>query len=91
MIQEIEKVLFENNQIKIKEIQSLGVASAPNFFYKQQDDEYVLIKKGIATLEIEGKLVDLKEGDHLLIKKNISHRVNFTSQDCIWYCIFIKK
>lgn len=91
MIKEVKKILFENNQIRIEEIKSLGVSSAPNFFYKQEEDEYVLLKKGKAALEIEGMILELTEGDHLLITRNVSHRVDFTSQDCIWYCIFIKR
>jgi cupin 2 domain-containing protein len=90
MVQELKTVLFENREIKIEEIKSLGVATAPGNYYEQDEDEYVYIKKGNAKLNLDGKILELKPGDHLLIKKKIKHRVEETTFDCIWYCIFLK-
>lgn len=81
---------FENQKFKVEVISSKGIASALGFYYDQDMSEFVMITQGSATLEIEGQLINLNKGDHLLIKKHQKHRVNKTSKDCIWYCLFLK-
>lgn len=83
---EIEEIIFENNKIRLIRTASLGQATD---YYNQDQLEIVKIEKGRATLEIEGKILELKEGDILPIPPHQVHRV--VSQDkTIWLCIFIK-
>lgn len=83
---EIEETIFENDRIKIIRTASLGQATD---FYDQDQLEVVKIEKGRATLEIEGEILELKEGDILEIPPHKIHRV--VRQDkTIWLCIFVK-
>lgn len=83
---ELEEIIFENDQVKIIRIISLNQATD---FYDQDQLEIVKIVRGRATLEIEGELVNLKEGDILPIHPHQVHRV--ISQDkTVWLCIFVK-
>ncbi|WP_311486643.1 cupin domain-containing protein [uncultured Anaerococcus sp.] len=83
---EIEETIFENDQVKIIRICSLNQATD---FYDQDRLEIVKIVRGRARLEIEGEVLDLKEGDILPIHSHKIHRV--LSQDhAVWLCIFLK-
>lgn len=83
---EIEETIFENDQVKIIRICSLNQATD---FYDQDQLEIVKIVRGRARLEIEGEVLDLKEGDILPIHPHQIHRV--LSQDhAVWLCIFLK-
>lgn len=83
---EIEEIIFENEKIKMIRISSLNQVTD---FYDQDQLEIVKIVRGRATLEIEGELVNLKEGDILPIHPHQVHRV--ISQDkTVWLCIFVK-
>lgn len=83
---EIEEIIFENEKIKVIRICSLDQATD---FYDQDQLEVVKIVNGRARLEIEGEILDLKEGDILPIHPHQIHRV--LSQDhAVWLCIFLK-
>ena len=83
---EIEEIIFENDKIRLIRTASLGQATD---YYDQDQLEIVKIEKGRATLEIEGEILKLKEGDILPIPPHQVHRV--ISQDkTIWLCIFVK-
>ena len=83
---ELENLIFENEKIKMIRISSLNQVTD---FYDQDQLEIVKIVRGRATLEIEGELVNLKEGDILPIHPHQVHRV--ISQDkTVWLCIFVK-
>ena len=83
---ELENLIFENEKIKMLRISSLNQVTD---YYDQDQLEIVKIVRGRATLEIEGELVNLKEGDILPIHPHQVHRV--ISQDkTVWLCIFVK-
>ena len=83
---EVEDIIFENEKIKMIRISSLNQVTD---YYDQDQLEIVKIVRGRATLEIEGELVNLKEGDILPIHPHQVHRV--ISQDkTVWLCIFVK-
>lgn len=83
---ELENLIFENEKIKMIRISSLNQVTD---YYDQDQLEIVKIVRGRATLEIEGELVNLKEGDILPIHPHQVHRI--ISQDkTVWLCIFVK-
>lgn len=83
---ELENLIFENDKVKIIRISSLNQTTD---FCDQDQLEIVKIVRGRATLEIEGELINLKEGDILPIHPHQVHRV--ISQDkTVWLCIFVK-
>ena len=59
--------------------------------YNQQQDEWVILLQGEATLEFEREIKKLKSGDYLFIPAHTPHRVINTSTQpsCIWLAIHI--
>lgn len=59
--------------------------------YDQDDDEWVLLLQGEATLELDGTPLTLQAGDHLFIPAHLPHRVLATSDAprCIWLAVHI--
>lgn len=84
---EITDTILKNEKIKIERILSSGQSTA---VYDQKEDEWVLVLEGESVLETEGKEISLKKGDHYYIKAHEKHRVLYTSENCLWLCIFVK-
>ncbi|MDY3201711.1 MAG: cupin domain-containing protein [Arcobacter sp.] len=82
--------IFKNEKIKIEKIVSNGQNSPENFWYEQEQSEYILLLEGFAILEFGDFEVELKKGDCLNIKAMQKHRVKFTSQTepTIWFTVF---
>ena len=59
--------------------------------YDQAQDEWVLLLQGEASLEISGRDVALKQGDHIFIPAGTPHRVLATSPEppCVWLAVHI--
>lgn len=83
-------LLLKSPNCRIDRIVSSGHSSPEGFWYDQENDEFVLLIQGEATLEFEDRMVSLKAGDYLYIPKNCKHRLEKTSIDpvCIWLCVF---
>ncbi len=88
---EIIETLLENNNIRIERIISNGDKSPEGFWYDQEEYEFVLLIEGEAELNFkEDGIVNLKKGDWLIIEPHKLHRVEKTSNDAIWLCIFYR-
>lgn len=83
--------LLETEQVKIERIVSHAQASPPDFWYDQPDDEWVLLLRGTATLEVEqGGTIELVMGSYLQIPKHVRHRVERTSEDAVWLAVHLR-
>ena len=83
--------LFENTSVKIERIVSHTHSSPVGFWYDQEEDEWVVVLRGRATLEFAGgEQVELHEGDYLTIPRHVRHRVARTSEETIWLAVHIK-
>ena len=82
--------IFKNETIIVEKIVSNGQKSPDNFWYEQEQREFILLIEGFAILEFENKEVELKKGDCLNIEAMEKHRVKFTSLDesTIWLAVF---
>ncbi len=82
--------IFKNEKIKIEKIVSNGQTSPDNFWYEQEENEFVLVLEGFAIVQFEDFEVELEKGDCLNIKAMQKHRVKFTSQTepTIWFAVF---
>ncbi len=82
--------IFKNEKIKIEKIVSNGQISPENFWYEQEENEFVLLLEGFAIVEFEDFEIELKKGDCLNIKAMQKHRVKFTSlnEPTIWFAVF---
>jgi cupin 2 domain-containing protein len=88
------ETLTEAEHVRIERIVSRGHASAPDFWYDQTEDEYVLLIQGRARLKVYGDsgFVSMNPGDGVIIPKHVKHRVEWTDpdQDTIWLAIFYR-
>lgn len=84
-------LLQKGDHYRIERVVSVGHSSPEGLYYDQENDQWIMLVQGTATLELEGKLVDLKAGDYLFLPKNSKHRIEKTSIEpaCIWLCVFI--
>ena len=87
---EIFETILENRSIKIERIISSGQISDEDFWYDQEESEFVLVVQGEAIVQFEDKDVVLKVGDYLNISAHTKHRVKYTStkEETIWLAIF---
>jgi cupin 2 domain-containing protein len=81
-----EEILKCRN-VKIERITSSDVI--PDKVYKQEQDEWVLLLKGSATLSMSDKEIELKEGDYLFIPSDTTHRVMRTEKGTVWLAVYI--
>jgi len=79
--------LLEHKNIKVVRIVSSDKLELKE--YIQAEDEWVVLIKGRALLEIEGKKVCLKAGDTLFIPAGTPHKVLETQLDSLWIAIHI--
>jgi cupin 2 domain-containing protein len=85
---EVLETLFASESVKIERIVSHSAASPDGFWYDQAHDEWILVLRGEAVLQLgSGDHVHLKTGDHLLIPKHCKHRVEQTSEETIWLAV----
>ena len=90
---ELSQEIVNRCGVKIERIFSKGHRSPEGFWYDQAWDEWVLLVKGNAGLQIEGQseIVRLHPGDHLLIPARTRHRVAWTDKknDTLWLAVHI--
>lgn len=85
----VEEIL-RTETFRIERIVSRGQASPEGFWYDQETEEWVLLISGSATLGFDdGRKVDLKPGDHLLIPRHVRHRVERTDpgEETVWLAV----
>jgi cupin 2 domain-containing protein len=86
--------LINSKNVRIEKIVSNGQKSEDNFWYDQDENEFVIILQGDAILEIqennEIKEVNLNVGDYLNIPAKQKHRVKYTNEHeiTIWLAVF---
>lgn len=91
---ELFTVLAEGSNVKIERIVSDGHASPEEFWYDQEQNEWVLLISGSAVLAIEQdtgiERVELVPGDYLLLPAHQRHRVESTShsEKTIWLAVY---
>lgn len=89
--EELVSVLAENQHVRIERIVSTGHASPKEFWYDQDQHEWVIVLKGDAKLVFyDGESVRMTPGDHLLIAAHRKHRVEWTTSDepTVWLAVF---
>jgi cupin 2 domain-containing protein len=77
--------------VRVERIVSFGHHSEADFWYDQDEHEWVLIVEGYGEVEYDdGRTFALNKGDHLLIPKHQKHRVNATAsgEHTIWLAVF---
>lgn len=82
--------ILHNQSLLIERIISTGQTTPQGEWYDQEQDEWVILLQGEATLSYaDGSQIQLKPGDYLLISAHQKHRVEYTSTNppCIWLAL----
>ncbi|MDR3627943.1 MAG: cupin domain-containing protein [Ignavibacteriaceae bacterium] len=89
---EIIETILDSDKVRIERIISKGQSSPENFWYDQDDNEWVMVLQGQAKLmfENEEKPVLLLQGDYINIPAHLKHRVEWTTPNevTIWLAVF---
>lgn len=88
-----QTLLQGGDGLRIERIVSHGHVTRPDdYWYDQEQDEWVLILEGNARLLFEnGDEAALGRGDHILLPARHKHRVIYTSSPCIWLAVFANR
>lgn len=57
--------------------------------YAQSQDEWVILVRGTATLEINGELKSLEAGDFVFLAAGTPHCVTQTSEGALWLAVHL--
>ena len=88
---EIFETILLSDKIKIERIVSKGQSSPQDFWYDQNQNEWVVLLKGKANLLFyQNEIIELREGDYINIPAHKKHRVEWTDPDVetIWLAIY---
>ena len=88
--QELFQDIFSKDGLKIQRIVSQGEATQDDKWYIQEDDEWVIVLQGEATLSFEDDSdIKLSSGDYIHIPAHKKHKVSWTSSDeqTIWLVV----
>jgi len=87
---EVFETIVHSEQLKIERIVSSGHRSPDSGWYDQEQDEWVMVLKGEASILFENKeTISLKAGDYITIAAHNKHRVIKTSEvtETVWLAI----
>lgn len=90
---ELITTLLEADNIRIERIVSHGQTSPENFWYDQDQDEWVMLVKGAARLQFQNEAIEMTAGDFVNIPAHRRHRVEWTDPDqlTIWLAVFYEQ
>ena len=78
--------------LETRNVRIVRIVSSDNIepiLYVQDDDEWVVVLEGEATLEVNGKEALLRKGDYLFIPASTPHRVIATAKGTLWLAVHI--
>lgn len=84
---ELFYTLLKHKNIEIKKIVSNTLKTPQTFI--QKEDEFVVLLKGCAKIEINGDVKKLKSGDWLFIPANTPHTLLKTKKTAVWLAVHI--
>lgn len=87
---EVFEPLLAGREVLIERILSSGQSTPEGQWYDQEKDEWVALLQGEAAISYEdGRILELKAGDCVLIPAHEKHRVERTSSrpPCIWLAV----
>ena len=90
---ELITILNDAADVRIERIVSHGHVSPKDFWYDQEQHEWVVVLKGTARLQFEDGEVEMKVGDFVNIPAHKKHRVDWTTPDepTIWLAVFYRE
>jgi len=92
LLVELAATVIRSKHVRIERIVSTGHASPKDFWYDQEEAEWVVVLKGEAKLLFDGETqpLHLKSGDHVSIPAHRRHRVEWTTpkEPTVWLAVF---
>ena len=92
--EELTAILAENRHVRVERIISTGQRSPAEFWYDQEEHEWVIVLSGCGVLRFADgdELLTLKPGDYVNIPAHVKHRVESTSaeQPTVWLAVFYR-
>lgn len=85
---ELFKTLGKLRNVKIERILSSDRPDSTTL-YDQAHDEWVVLLRGSATLEVASETVELVEGDYLVLSAHTPHRVLAASAGALWLAVHV--
>ncbi len=88
---EIINEIIDNSSVRIEQIISTGQSSDIDFWYNQDESEWVIVLQGSGIIEYSNhSTITLNVGDSLLIPAHTIHRIQKTANPTIWLAVFFK-
>ncbi|WP_456480527.1 cupin domain-containing protein [Nautilia sp.] len=84
---EFFETFIKHKNVEIKKIVSNTLKTPRTFI--QEEDEFVVLLKGCAKIEINGEIKKLKAGDWLFIPANTPHTLIKTKKTAVWLAVHI--
>ena len=87
---EVFSIILQQDNILIERIVSKGHSTPTGKWYDQNQNEWILLLQGQATLRlINEQTINMDQGDYYFIPAHLKHRVEWTAPDCetIWLAI----
>lgn len=90
--EELVQILVHTPVIRIERIVSLGHKSSADFWYAQDENEWVLLVTGSARLQFEDEIVEMRAGSFVNITAHRRHRVDWTDpeQPTVWLAVWYR-
>jgi len=85
--EELIEALLTTPNVRIERIVSHGHASPADFWYDQDENEWVLLVQGAARLRFEDEVLEMKPGDFVNIPAHRKHQVEWTSPEESTICL----
>ncbi len=89
---ELTDRLIDGTSVRIERIVSQGQSSPQDFWYDQEETEWVIVLRGAARLQFEADNIsmEMRAGDFVEIPAHQKHRVQWTDPDevTIWLAVF---
>jgi cupin 2 domain-containing protein len=74
----------------VAEIERIVSSATPDGgWYEPTHDEWVVLLRGSARLEVDGQILDLVGGDYLSLPAYTRHRVIETSAGAVWLAVHV--
>jgi cupin 2 domain-containing protein len=86
---ELFTTLLDTAQVRIDRIVSHGHASPNDFWYDQDQHEWVVVLRGSARLRFEEGEIEMKPGEFVNIPAHKKHRIEWTTPDepTVWLAV----
>jgi len=80
-------VLLDHRNLVVERI--VSSADITPRTYVQPQDEWVVLVRGDALLDVEGAPVELKAGDHVFLPAHVPHTVRRVSEGALWLAVHL--